>query len=1015
MRETHIKNYLKSVSALYAQGITTEHSFRGALETLLKNMTNLSVVNEAQRIACGAPDLTLLRDGIPAGYVEAKDIGKNLASKDYKNQLDRYKKALENLMVTNYLTFQLFEGENFVTEISIGKIQPNKVDPIPENFGAFVEMVKAFSFYNGKAIKDSKKLAEFMAAKTQLLAQVMEQTLNSESTLHAQLQGFQEALMPTMDNAQFADMYAQTIAYGMFVARLQGNSDSAFTRQQAANLIPKSNPFLRNLFQYIAGYDIDNNIRWIVDSLADMFSYVDMVAIHKEFISKDKDPFLHFYEDFLARYDKNLKNARGAYYTPSAVVRFIVDAVDDILKSDFNLAKGLADSSKVNIKGNEYHKVQILDPATGTGTFLAEVVRNIYRKFGGNAGKWNDYVKEHLIPRLNGFEIMMSPYTMAHLKIEAILQEFGHTAADNQRLQIYLTDSLDSPKQNTPKLPFTQWLSNEATEAQKIKNEAPVMVVLGNPPYSGESVNNGDWIKGLLEQYKKEPQNPSQGIPDTKWLNNDYVKFIRFGQHFIHKNKKGVLAYITDNSFLDSLSFRGMRWSLLNEFDKIYVLNLHGNSLKKEASPDGSKDENVFDIMQGVSINIFVKTGKKSSDKLADIFYFDLFGKRAEKYQYLLDNKINTVHWEKLHPRTLSYFFVPKDFSLQKEYEKGFKIDELFCLNGVGICSKRDEFTIHETKENLISTVKQFVALNDEEARSHFKLGKDTDWALSKAKKDLTSNPDFTKITEISYRPFDVRYTYYSKNKGFNARPVYSVMQHFTKGKNIGLCICRQQSTFDFQHIFVTKNIADMCLVSSQTREAGYVFPLYLYLDDFGKTEKLINMDEAIKNQISETATPEQIFDYIYAVLHSPSYREKYKEFLKIAFPRIPHPATAEYFGKMVAFGKKLRKLHLMENVAPPQNLANFPQTGSNVVENAFTEKSAAYQDNKVWINAAQYFDNVPQAAYKFYIGGYQPAQKWLKDRKGKALSYEDIEHYQKIIFVLNETDKIMKKIALTS
>ncbi|MDR2683975.1 MAG: N-6 DNA methylase, partial [Prevotellaceae bacterium] len=710
--QPHITSYLNSVSALYAQGITTEHSFRGALETLLKNMTDFAVVNEAQHIDCGAPDLTLLKNNIPVGYVEAKDIGKNLNSKDYKNQFDRYKKALDNLIITDYLTFQLFEGENFIAEISIGKILPDKVEPLPDNFNEFIELIRTFSQYNGRSIANSKQLAEFMAAKTQLLAKIIEKALNDESTLHAQLQDFQEVLLPTMDNAQFADMYAQTIAYGMFVARLQDNSATDFTRQKAANLIPKSNPFLRKLFQYIAGYDIDENIRWIVDSLADMFNYVDIDAIHREFISKDKDPFLHFYEDFLTRYDKNLKNAKGAYYTPAAVVKFIVNAVDDILKTDFNLTKGLADNSTVNINNQEYHKVQILDPATGTGTFLAEVVRKIYQKFANNAGVWDDYVRQHLIPRLNGFEIMMSPYTMAHLKIETILQEFGHNADDNQRLRVYLTDSLEEPKQIMPKLGLYKWLSDESAEAKKIKNDMPVMVILGNPPYSGESQNKGKWILHLMEDYKKEPAGGRLQEKNPKWLNDDYAKFIRFGQYFVEKNGEGILAYINNHSFLDNPTFRGMRYNLLQIFDKIYIIDLHGNAKKKEAAPDGGKDENVFDIQQGVSINIFVKT--KNTQNTARVFHYDLYGKRQEKYKFLLENNLQSINWDVLQPQAPQYFFVNKNFENQEEYEKGFLINDLFSTNSVGIVTSKDTVFVNDKKEDLIKNINENFGCSNE-------------------------------------------------------------------------------------------------------------------------------------------------------------------------------------------------------------------------------------------------------------------------------------------------------------
>ncbi|GHT72285.1 DNA methyltransferase [Bacteroidia bacterium] len=1015
-----IADYLKAVNTLYAQGITTEHSFRGDLAVLLGKMTGYVVVNEAQHINCGAPDLTLLSKDIPVGYVEAKDIDKNLNDKNYKPQFDRYKKALDNLIITDYLTFQLFRGEELVTSVTIGEVGNKGINPLVNQYNAFAEMIKDFALYNGKAIKDSKILAEFMAAKTQLLAEVIEKTItNSDenNSLRQQLKGFQEVLLPTMTDAQFADIYAQTIAYGMFVARLQDASNENFTRQKAATLIPQSNPFLRNLFQYIAGFDLDNNIKWLVDALADMFNYVDITAIHKEFVSKDKDPFLHFYEDFLTKYDKKLKNARGAYYTPLAVVKFIVQAVDDILKNDFQIANGLADNSKVNIEANgattEYHKVQILDPATGTGTFLAEVVRNIYQRFENNAGMWDDYVKNHLIPRLNGFEIMMSPYTMAHLKLEMILREFGYDANNKNRLQIYLTDSLENPKENVPKLLFAQWLSNEAAEAEKIKNNVPVMVVLGNPPYSGESSNNGDWIKNLIEQYKKEPQNPLKNIPDTKWINNDYVKFIRFGQHFIHKNKEGILAYITDNSFLDSLTFRGMRYDLLNEFDKIYILNLHGNSLKQETTPDGSKDENVFDIMQGVSINIFVKTGKKQDNKLADVFHFDIFGKRNEKYNYLLDNSINRVKWEKLNPENPFFFFVPKNNDNKEEYEKGFKINEMFNLNGVGICSKRDETVFQNSKNELIGILNDFKNLSEAELKQKYK----TEAKESRDKKTAFAKQNLLKfgieekyLQQINYRPFDTKWTYFTnKSKGFLAYPVYEIMQHFTKGKNFGLVVSKQCDS-DWRYVFVTENIADLNLIATAAKfGGGYIFPLYLYHDNFGQTEKVANLNEAtltsFENRIGSVPAPEQILDYIYAVLHSPSYRARYKEFLKIDFPRIPYPQNAEYFNKMAAFGEKLRKLHLMENVVPQQNMANYNITGSSEVE------KVKYEAGKVWINDTQYFDNVPQTAWEFYIGGYQPAQKWLKDRKGRTLSYEDIEHYQKIIFVLCETDGIMKKI----
>ncbi|MDR0864069.1 MAG: N-6 DNA methylase [Candidatus Symbiothrix sp.] len=1012
--QNELNQYIAELNKIYKAGNATEHTYRPALQRLLENITQgLAITNEPKRIACGAPDYIVTRNNIPIGYIEAKDMGTDLNNKAYKEQFNRYKQSLNNLIITDYRIFQLFVDGELVMTADV------------EQSDAFAGLIQQFTGYQGQSISSSEQLSKMMAAKARLMANIIEKALDEkdnddDNSLNGQLKGFQDVLIPEISHKEFADIYAQTIAYGMFAACLNNEKSGDFTRQTAAELIPQSNPFLRKLFQYIAGYDLDVRIRWAVDDLADLFNQVDVLELLKEFDAIDHDPIIHFYETFLAEYDPALRKSRGVWYTPQPVVQFIVQAVDDILKQEFELLQGLADTSKVQLKQQikqkdgtlkeeqkEYHKVQLLDPATGTGTFLAEVVRNVYRHFSNQQGMWSGYAEKHLIPRLNGFEILMASYAMAHLQLDRLLKETGYNPDTHERLRIYLTNSLEEAHPKT-EIPFAKWLSDEANEANRIKQDVPVMVVLGNPPYNGESINKGKWIKSLIEQYKKEPQNPSNNIPDTKWLNNDYVKFIRFGQYFIHKNQEGILAYITDNSFLDSLTFRGMRYDLLNEFDKIFILNLHGNSLKQETSPDGSKDENVFDIQQGVSINVFVKTGKKQDNELAEIFYFDIFGKRNEKYDYLLNNSVSSVNWDKLNPEKPFYFFVPKNNDNKEEYDKGFKIDELFNLNGVGICSKRDEFTIHSSKEKLITTIKKFVSLSDENAREHFNLGKDTDWKLSEAKKDLTNTPDFSKITKINYRPFDIRYTYHSNNKGFHARPVYNVMQHFTKGENLGLVVSKKSRQLSTGYMFITNTITDLHILDS-VADSTYIFPLYLYLDNFGVTEKVANLNAAnltgFQNLLGFTPTSEQIFDYIYAVLHSPAYRDKYKEFLKIDFPRVPYPQDAAQFGKLATFGSKLRRLHLLEGVEPLPTMATYPKQGNNEVE------KLSYKDDKVWINDTQYFDQVPLEAWEFYIGGYQPAQKWLKDRKGRILDYEDIRHYQRIIRVLKETGEVQKEI----
>ncbi|MCB0605739.1 MAG: N-6 DNA methylase, partial [Saprospiraceae bacterium] len=410
------------------------------------------------------------------------------------------------------------------------------------------------------------------------------------------------------------DVYAQTIAYGMFAARLHDPTLPTFSRQEAAELIPKSNPFLRKLFAYIAGPDIDDRIKWIVDSLVDIFLACNVEEILKNYgkATKMDDPIIHFYETFLSEYDPKLRKARGVWYTPQPVVNFIVRAVDDILKTEFNLPQGLADTSKTKIKVDvqgkkveqEVHRVQILDPATGTGTFLAEAVKHIHKKFEGQQGIWSNYVENHLLPRLNGFELLMASYAMAHLKLDLLLTETGYKPTTNQRFRVYLTNSLEEHHPDTGTL-FANWLSTEANEANHIKRDTPVMCVIGNPPYSVSSSNKNEWIENLTADYKK-----NLNERNIQPLSDDYIKFLRLGQYYVEKTGEGILAFISNNSFIDGIIHRKMREELMKTFDKIYILDLHGNAKKKETAPDGSIDQNVFDIMQGVSINIFVKKKK---------------------------------------------------------------------------------------------------------------------------------------------------------------------------------------------------------------------------------------------------------------------------------------------------------------------------------------------------------------------------------------------------------------------
>ncbi|MES2427951.1 MAG: type ISP restriction/modification enzyme [Bacteroidota bacterium] len=1050
-----IAAYLNTLNLRYRTGISREHTYRGDLQTLLMTMLpDVLVTNEPSRVDCGAPDYVLTKKDVPVGYIEAKDIGVDLHSKTLKEQFDRYRSGLSNLVFTDYLDFHFYKDGVFTTSIAIAKIENGGIVSLSENFATFEALIKNFALTVSQSIKSPTKLAEMMAGKAKLMADVIEKSLKhddeteTKSALKSQMLSFKQMLIHDITNSAFADIYAQTIAYGMFAARYHDPTLPTFSREEAATLIPKSNPFLRKLFQDIAGYDLDNRLVWMVDELVNIFLATDVADIMKNFgkSTKQEDPVVHFYETFLASYNPALRKARGVWYTPQPVVNFIVRAVDDILKTEFNLPQGLADTSKIKIKTKavtkattdqrsklkeveveqEVHKVQILDPATGTGTFLAEVVKHIYKKFEGQQGIWSNYVNQHLIPRLNGFELLMASYAMAHLKMDMLLTETGYKATTDQRFRIFLTNSLEEAHPDTGTL-FSTWLSDEADQANAVKRETPVMVIMGNPPYSGESANKSDWIMQLMEDYKKEPG----GIEklkerNPKWINDDYVKFMRFGQHFIEKNESGVLAFINPHGFLDNSTFRGMRWNLLKTYDKIYTIDLHGNSKKKETADDGSKDDNVFDIQQGVSVNFFIKTNKKKTGELGNVYHFDILGKREFKYNFLLNNNLNTIQFNKVINSAPNYFFVNKNFETQKVYEKGFSINSLFNTNSVGIVTARDHFTIHASKSKLIDTIREFLLIENEQARIKFDLGKDArDWKIEYAKADLKrSGPDFSKIVPITYRPFDDKFTYYtSKSKGFLCMPRGEVMQHFANRDNLGLVIGRQGQvvgSMQWNLSFITKNITDFNLYY---RGGGVVFPLYLYPNQLSTDNsygKIANLNEIVignfekhlnlilsveENYIDGAFAPLDILDYIYAVLHSPTYREKYKEFLKIDFPRVPYPKDAATFWQLVKLGGELRQLHLLESPRVDNYITTYPQDGDNIVT------APRYDAGRVYINQGQYFEGVPASTWQFYIGGYQPAQKWLKDRKGRELSFEDIQHYQRMIVALSETERLMGEI----
>lgn len=979
-----IKTYISEVNAQYITGYAREHSYRPALQALLTALLpKYKATNEPARIECGAPDFIITKGDTPMAFVECKDIGDpDLdGQRQHKEQFNRYKSSLGNIVFTDYLDFHLYEDGEFVDSVRIAEVKGGKVVAVEGNEPLFFQLIDRLANAQPQKITSSAKLAVIMANKARLLADVIEQSVNADtdgtSELAGQMAAFKQILLHDLNNKTFADIYAQTICYGMFAARLHDDTPDTFSRLEAATLIPKTNPFLRQIFQSIAGFDLDDRIVWIVDDLVEAFRVTDMEKIMGNYgkDTQQTDPMMHFYEDFLRNYDPATKKSCGVYYTPQPVVNFIVRAVDHILKTDFHLAMGLADTSKVKVdraidgttnkkskdgkahEMREYHKVQILDPATGTGTFAAQAIRQIYQNLCdmGMQGVWAEYVKTHLIPRLNGFELMMAPYAIAHLKLDMLLNSIGGvptTNTTNQRLRVYLTNSLEEYDKETGTL-FAQWLASEANEANIVKRDTPVMVMMGNPPYSVSSNNSGTWITNLMNDYKKDLNERN-----IQPLSDDYIKFIRLGQYYVQKNGFGILAYISNNSFIDGLIHRQMRKSLLETFDKIFILDLHGNTRKKETCDDGSKDENVFDIMQGVSINIFVKNQEKHNG-LAQVFHKDLYGIRKSKYEFLETHDLASLDWNLLQPQAPQYFFVPKDFSAQEEYEKGFKVDELMGVNAAGVKTHHDS--------ELIST-----------------------------------NPFDSKNNQpYAYRVLDNQWINYDLSKVERHR--FVLMKHLMV-PNLALSVSRQ-CVSDWHYVFVSKFITDINFIASAGKlGGGNVFPLYLYTED--GNERVPNLNKEIWDKIENIVgqvTPEQIFDYIYGVLHTPSYRTKYKEFLKVDFPRIPYPTSKDEFARIANIGTQLRKLHLMESVPSMPEIAQFTTSGDNLVE------KLTYKEGSVFFNDTQCFSNVPELAWNFYVGGYQPAQKWLKDRKGRNLTFDDILHYRNIIIVLLETDRLMK------
>lgn len=941
---------------------------------------------------------------------------------------------------------------------------------------------QAFEIRHYQVIDTAKDLAQRLAELAQRIRNRALLVLQHESDtgpLRKLMKGFKAALIHDLDEATFADMYAQTITYGLFsaaVSRTVPGAGTALIQEDVVAMIPVTNPFLKEMLEGFlkAGgrkgkLDFDElGIQEVVDLLRDKKTRLDLVLNDFGNRRRDEDPVIHFYEDFLAAYDKGLKVQRGVFYTPQPVVSYIVRSVHEVLQAEFGLTDGLADTAtwgemlakRPDLKlppltdepgeqrtiSSEEPFVQILDPATGTATFLVEVIDVIHDtlvakwKQQGLGEKrrrdaWNEYVPRHLLPRLHAYELMMAPYAIAHMKIGLKLAETGYRFGSGERARIYLTNALE-PWQKQLHLPEFQALAHEAAAVNEIKRNKRFTVVIGNPPYAGHSANasrerNGQltFIGKLIEDYKAgcpELFKPAQ----AKWLQDDYVKFLRFAEYVLRASPCRILGVITNHSYLNNPTFRGMRRNLCESFGSIRILDLHGNIKRVEANGVDEKDENVFDIQQGVAIQVSYTVDQARTS--CRVLHADLWGARSSKYVALSEEDGSHLEYSVISPKDPLFLFIPRNEDLLPEYERGIRLPEIMSVAGdpaPGIVSTHDEFAFSFTKQGIIKNVEALLATDtEEEARRLFRLCSQDQWNYEGAKRGLANGEWRRKLLAVFYRPFDLRFTVNDANVAVHRRE--RVLRHMNEARNLAICTNRQVNG-DFRHVFCTRNMANDCALSTASKERTYILPLYLspepgaldlhngirpnFSDPFlSRLSDVLQLSREGDFGLPEGMASETIIYYIYSVLHSPEYRARYAGFLKSDFPRIPLTGDFGLFNELAQLGGKLASLHLLESPTLENLITDFVGNNKEI-------SKIGYVNGTVWIDAGgtkakpkpgtSGFRGVPEDVWNFQVGGYQVCEKWLKDRKGRTLSEQDVAHYHKIVVALSETIRTMDQI----
>jgi hypothetical protein len=1026
------KNYLQNLAGVARHGDAREESFYGVLANTLEQfaekarLAGVHITTLPKSTDAGNPDFRIWngRDSI-TGYIEAKNPEtENLDYIEDSGQLQRYRSTFPNLILTNFYEFRLYRNGERIDRVLLARpfvqTRLHTVPPLeePEQFAALLSRFFSFSL---PRLFTAETLAVELAKRTRFLREeIVVQQLSEEKDTPGALTGFYEAfkqfLIGDLTEENFADLYAQTITYGLFAAKTRAGEK--FSRRTAFDSIPHTIGVLRDLFRFISLGDLPAQLEWIIDDISSVLSAAEVSEILGKYFKEGKgsDPVVHFYETFLAEYDPEERERRGVYYTPEPVVSYIVRSLHELLKTEFDLADGLASEG-----------VTLLDPAAGTMTFLARAAREAVSEFestyGGGARE--DFIRRHILQNFYAFELMMAPYAVGHLKMSFFLEELGHRLADDERVRFYLTNALDMEELEQSRLPGLSSLAEESRLAGEVKKQTPILVLLGNPPYSGHSANRGEWILDKIEDYKKVDGKPL-GERNPKWLQDDYVKFLRFAQNKIEEAGRGMVGMITNHGYLDNPTFRGMRQSLMQTFDKIYLLDLHGNSLKREVCPDGSKDENVFDIRQGVAIALFIKHGSATTEK--GVYHADLWGTREQKYTWLNGSETAGTKWNALSPSPPFYLFTPIDKTLMDRYNSFISIAEIFPINSVGLVTARDGLTIKWSSEEVWSTVTVFSKMDENLAREAYALGRDSrDWKVELAQKDLLdSGPVRNKIVPVQYRPFDTRYTYYTgKSRGFICRPRGKVMQHMLVGDNMAIIAPKRvEHTGPWQHAYVSQNISEHVAVSQKTID--YHFPLYLYpatdksqLILFSQpepSERQPNLNpqvvEILTSVYRDQPAPEIIFHYIYAILYAPTFREQHCDFLRIDFPRIPFAADRELFKALAAFGERLVTLHLLQSPDLDPPVTRFEGPGDGYVGKSKGEGFYYNsEDQRLYINKTQYFAPLPPDVWSYQVGGYQVCDKWLKDRRQRKLDINDIRTYCRIVTALKKTIEIQREI----